>query len=306
MFRVTTDGTAAVVLLPIETAAPPDGAAALSVTVACDVFPPTTLLGFKVSDATLSVEGGVIVTVVLACLPPYDAVSVTVVVLLTAVVVAIVWPLVNGEEIVIGLGTVRTDVLLLVKVTFAPENGAGSLRYTFTFGSTPPWNVEGWTVIDDTAGGVAGGVMITLALFVVPLSVPEIVAVLVEVTPEFVCTWNSAFAMPFTMVTLAGTYAAPVLLLLNETVRLPEGATEFGASVAVAIAVVPPVTLPGLMAIDASDGVAFDWPVLLSMTVVPPGPPLEMSTSALPSLFTSATATKLAPIGATIGGSGMM
>ena len=49
---VTLAGTRAAVVLLLESAtcAPPVGAAALSVTVPVDEFPPTTLVGFSVSD----------------------------------------------------------------------------------------------------------------------------------------------------------------------------------------------------------------------------------------------------------------
>jgi hypothetical protein len=49
---VTLDGTlaAAVLLLESITTAPPDGAAPLSVTVPVEEFPPTTLVGFSVSE----------------------------------------------------------------------------------------------------------------------------------------------------------------------------------------------------------------------------------------------------------------
>jgi hypothetical protein len=46
---ITLEGTVAtaVLLLESETTAPPDGAAPVSVTVPCDVFPPTTLVGLN-------------------------------------------------------------------------------------------------------------------------------------------------------------------------------------------------------------------------------------------------------------------
>src|SRR6266403_429769 len=58
---VTLDGTlaAAVLLLDSATAAPPDGAAPLSVTVPVeDCVPPTTLVGFTVNEERVGGGGG--------------------------------------------------------------------------------------------------------------------------------------------------------------------------------------------------------------------------------------------------------
>ncbi|SRR5712664_154542 len=63
---VTLDGTlaAAVLLLDSATAAPPDGAAPLSVTVPVeDCVPPTTLVGFTVNEESVGAGGGAGVTV---------------------------------------------------------------------------------------------------------------------------------------------------------------------------------------------------------------------------------------------------
>src|SRR5258708_7354596 len=48
---------AVVVLLESVTAAPPDGAAAVNVTVPVDEFPPVTLVGFRVSEERETVAG---------------------------------------------------------------------------------------------------------------------------------------------------------------------------------------------------------------------------------------------------------
>jgi len=63
---VTLDGTlaAAVLLLDSATAAPPDGAAPLSVTVPVeDCVPPTTLVGFTVNEESVGAGGAAGVTV---------------------------------------------------------------------------------------------------------------------------------------------------------------------------------------------------------------------------------------------------
>ena len=68
---VTVAGTlAALLLLESATCAPPDGAAALSVTVPVDdCAPPVTLVGFSVSEETV-MGGGVTVSEAVRVVPP--------------------------------------------------------------------------------------------------------------------------------------------------------------------------------------------------------------------------------------------
>ncbi len=67
---VTLAGTVATAVLLLErlTAAPPLGAAPLSVTVPCEELPPVTLVGFKVTDDNAT-AGGVTVSVAV-CVEP--------------------------------------------------------------------------------------------------------------------------------------------------------------------------------------------------------------------------------------------
>ena len=69
---VTLEGTlAAELLLVSATRAPPAGAGALSVTVPVeDCSPPTTLAGFKLSDATVGSGNGFTVSVAVLVVPP--------------------------------------------------------------------------------------------------------------------------------------------------------------------------------------------------------------------------------------------
>jgi len=62
---VTLDGTRAVVVLLLDnaTAAPPVGAAPLSVTVPVDEFPPVTLAGFNARELSATAGGGTGLTV---------------------------------------------------------------------------------------------------------------------------------------------------------------------------------------------------------------------------------------------------
>jgi hypothetical protein len=62
---VTLEGTLAVVVLLLDsmTCAPPAGAAALSVTVPVEDFPPVTLVGFRANEARVGGGGAAGVTV---------------------------------------------------------------------------------------------------------------------------------------------------------------------------------------------------------------------------------------------------
>jgi hypothetical protein len=82
---VTLDGTVAtdVLLLESVTTAPPEGAAAVRVTVPVDLFPPLTLVGFRVSEESVTVAGGVMVREAWAVLLPRAAVITTEVLLRT-------------------------------------------------------------------------------------------------------------------------------------------------------------------------------------------------------------------------------
>lgn len=75
---VTLAGTLAALLsLESSTCAPPAGAGPLSVTVPVeDPKPPTTLVGFSVSDVTVGSGGGITVSVTVWLAPPKDAVIV--------------------------------------------------------------------------------------------------------------------------------------------------------------------------------------------------------------------------------------
>ena len=81
-------------LLVRVTVAPPEGAAALRVTVPVELFPPLTLVGFRVSEERLTVPVGVMVNVACFELDPRVAVIVTLVFVVTDVVVTVKFALV--------------------------------------------------------------------------------------------------------------------------------------------------------------------------------------------------------------------
>ncbi len=68
---VTLEGRVATEVLPLvkETTVPPEGAALVRVMVPCEVFPPTTLVGFRVNDDSVTAVAGVTVNVALLVVP---------------------------------------------------------------------------------------------------------------------------------------------------------------------------------------------------------------------------------------------
>ena len=94
---VTLDGTVAtdVLLLESETVAPPEGAAALRVTVPVELFPPLTVVGFRLSEDSVTLPlAGVMVSEACCELLPSVAVITAVVVVVTDVVVTVKFALV--------------------------------------------------------------------------------------------------------------------------------------------------------------------------------------------------------------------
>src|SRR5439155_11680488 len=104
--------------------------------------------------------------------------------------------------------------------------------------------------VNDPDGGGGGGgddgVTVKVAVLVAPPNVPLIVTG-VDALTAVVAIVNVALVAPAGTVTLAGTVAAPVLLLAIDTVAPPLGAALF--NVAVPVEPLPPTTLVGLTAI---------------------------------------------------------
>ena len=111
-------------LLESETTEPPEGAAALRVTVPVELFPPLTLVGFRVSEERLPADPPVTVRNACATLDPSVAVIAAVNVPLTGVVVTVNEEVVLPAATVTVLGTVA-ELLLLESDTVAPPEGAG-------------------------------------------------------------------------------------------------------------------------------------------------------------------------------------
>lgn len=178
---VTLLGTvAALLLLEMATTAPPAGAAALSVTVPCEVSPPLTDVGFKVRLESVAagvavgvaigvavgvgvvgvgvgVALGVAVGVGVGCAdaltpkvtvfvaPPAVPEMITVVLLCTLLVVTLKLADWAPAGTVTLAGTFATDVLLLESVTTVPPPGASALIDTVPCDVLPPVTVAGNT-----------------------------------------------------------------------------------------------------------------------------------------------------------------
>jgi hypothetical protein len=154
---VTLAGTVAtpVLLLESDTPAPPAGAAAVSVAVPVDPFPPTTDDGLTLTACRLAAAAtGVTVRVVVRLAPPYVAVMVTAVLAATDDVVTAKVALVPPAAIVTLAGTVATPVLLLASDTTAPPDGAAAVSVAVPVDPLPPTTLAGLTETADKPGAV--------------------------------------------------------------------------------------------------------------------------------------------------------
>jgi hypothetical protein len=131
------------------TVAPPPSAGPLNLTVPCEVLPPNTLVGFKVTDTTAGVPWAIVSTAV-GFVPPKLAEMVEVVEEETAEVVIVNAALLAAAGTTTLAGTCAAAVLLLVKVTVAPPAGADPLSVTVPCELVPPTTTVGFTITDAT------------------------------------------------------------------------------------------------------------------------------------------------------------
>jgi len=222
-----------VLLLCKVTETPPVGAAPVSVTVPVELLPPTTDAGVLVSPENV---GAFTVSVVVRA-TPYVPVIVTEEFTATGVVVMVnVADLAPGAIVTLA-GTCPADVLLLLNVTTAPTVGAAPLRVTVPVELLPPTTEIGDRLTEDKDAAVT----VSVALVLVP-RVAVTTEVVVEATPNVV-TVKVPDVLPADTVTLAGTLAATVLLLVRLTETPPVGAAAFSCTVPVEL--FPPTTLVG-------------------------------------------------------------
>lgn len=167
---VTLLGTLADELLLLKlTTEPPEGAGELNVTVPVELFPPTTLVGFNVTEETVGpLLAGVMVSEACCELLPSVAVINAVVVLVTDVVVTVKFADVEPWGTVTVLGTLAAELLLL-KLTTLPPDGAAELNVTVPVELFPPTTLVGFNVTEETVGpGLPGFTVKLVETVVVP------------------------------------------------------------------------------------------------------------------------------------------
>ena len=136
-------------------------------------------------------------------------------------------------------------MLLLLSVTTAPAAGAGPFSVTVPVEEVPPVTDVGLTLTELATGAFT----VNVAFCVVLLNVAEIVTDVLLAT-GLVLAVNVAVVAFAATVTLPGTVAAPVLLLLSVTTAPPVGAGPL--RVTVPVDELPPVTDAGLRLTELS------------------------------------------------------
>jgi len=259
---LTVAGTVAeAVSEPRLTERPLVGAAELIVSVAVELTPPSTVVGFRVRAVAV---GAVIASTVVGEVPFAVAVMVDVPFVATATVVTLNVAVVAPPATDTDAGTV-TAALLEVNVTVKPAVGATEPSVTVPVEPSPPTTVVGLTETDATVGAVTARV-------VVAECVPKLVVVAVIVSLSFaatatVVTVNVVLLEPAGTVTDAGTVAF-LLLDVRATGSAPPVETA-PTSVTVPVEELPPATDVGVTDTADTNGghtvaltVAFDPPLV--------------------------------------------
>ena len=218
---VTLAGTVAtgVLLLDSDTTVPPDGAALVSVTVPCDVLPPTTVAGLN----EIAESVGALVPAVTVRTAPHVVFSsaYTVACLVDDVDVVPMLKL----ALVAPAGTVTVDGtvagLTVDSCTTAPPVGAGPLSVTVPVDDPPAATVEGLRASDVTPT-VTPGLIVTFALRVDAPYAAVIVAAVVDVTGD-APNENRPCVEPADTITFAGRLIAG-LFADSVTSTCPAGA----------------------------------------------------------------------------------
>jgi hypothetical protein len=224
------------------------------VTVPVDVLLPTRLVGLR---ASVERAGGEMVSTAVRVTPPLTAEMFALVGVPTADVDTANVTLLEPAATVTLAGTAAAG-LSLESVTTAPDAGAAPFKVAVPCEPDPPITDVG---LSARVASASGGTTVSDAVWVLLGRVAEMVTVVVADTAVVVMLKVAVVAPPGT-VTLAGTEAAPGLLLESGTEVPPAGAAV--ARVTVPCAVPPPVTLAGLTARESEPP---NWyPVMLGPT----------------------------------------
>jgi hypothetical protein len=183
---------------------------------------------------------------------------VTVVFTVTGVVVMVNVADRAPAAMVTAAGTCAADVLPLLNVTTAPAVGAAPLRVTVPVELLPPTTEVGDRVTEDKDAAVT-----VSAAFVLVPRVAVMTEVVVEATPNVV-TVKVADVLPANTITLAGTLAAVVLLLVRLTETPPVGAAAFSCTVPVEL--LPPTRLVGFSDTEDTLNAGFTVSVAFALT----------------------------------------
>jgi hypothetical protein len=250
-----------VLLLLSVTTAPALGAGPFRVTVPVEEVPPVTDVGLKLTELG---AGAFTVNVAVCVVLLNVAEIVDDVLLATALLVTVNVAVVAFAATVTLAATVAAAVLLLLSVTTVPLVPAGPFSVTVPVEEVPPVTDVG---LKPTELG-AGAFTVNVAVCVVLLNVAEIVDDVLLAT-GLVLTVNGAVVAFAATVTLAGTVAAVVLLLLSVTTAPLVPAGPF--SVTVPIDELPPATLAGLRATELTAREGFT--VIVTVAVFDSSPP---------------------------------
>ncbi len=208
---VTLLGTlAAELLLDKLTTAPPEGAAALSVTVPVELLPPVTLVGFRLTEETVVPQELAAFTVkfVDTVAPPdcpyMGATTPKVSQLVPSEKLTLVWP--AGIVTVMGSFIVSTAAVLLLLVdinTSLPPEGAAEAMVTVPVVLFPAVTLLGFTLIPVTAMPAVTVTEPCAVLF--PSVAVKVTIVLLRTNKFFAVAWNVPVVAPAGIVMLLGT-----------------------------------------------------------------------------------------------------
>lgn len=140
-------------------------------------------------------------------------------------------------------GTVAIAVLLLDRVTLLPPEGAGPSSVTVPVEVAPPVTEVGLRLSEAMFGGSTSSLTVRL----MPPKLAVIVERVFDALVVNVVMVNVALLVPASTVTLAGTVAAAVLLLVRVTTR---STATMPVKVTVPVALLPPITGFGVAVTD--------------------------------------------------------